>query len=128
MDKNKIQNIIDYAYPKIQNYFGKNNKPIPTVELHKDIYARLSGDEEAEGEHSSTSIAEYDENENKIFIYYPNVNSEEDVLRALIHEYTHYTQDSKLLKRYRSTYLYDKDPFELEASSNENKWRLFSKK
>tara|TARA_Y100000287_G_C14047347_1_gene269413 strand:+ start:213 stop:599 length:387 start_codon:yes stop_codon:yes gene_type:complete len=128
MDKNKIQDIIDYAYPKIQNYFGKNNKSIPTVELHKDIYARLSGDEEASGEHSSTSVAEYDEDENKIFIYYPNVNSEEDVLKALIHEYTHYTQDSKLLKRYRSTYSYNKDPFEIEASSNESKWQLFSKK
>ena len=94
MTTDKIQNIVDYAYPKIQNYFGIPDiyKPIPKIELHKDIYARLSGDEEASGEHSSTSVAEYDEDENKIFIYYPNVNSEEDVLKALIHEYTHYTQ------------------------------------
>ena len=114
MTTDKIENIVDYDYPNI--------------ELHKDIYARLSGDEEAKGEHSSTSIAEYDENENKIFIYYPNVNNEEDVLKALIHEYTHYTQDSKLLKRYRSIYSYNEDPFELEATKAENKWQLFSKK
>jgi|TARA_R100000908_G_C3711235_1_gene117793 hypothetical protein len=128
MNQDKIQSIIDYAYPKIQKYFGKGKKDYPNIELHKDIYARLSGDEEAKGEHSSTSIAEYDENENKIFIYYPNVNNEEDVLKALIHEYTHYTQDSKLLKRYRSIYSYNEDPFELEATKAENKWQLFSKK
>jgi hypothetical protein len=119
MDKNKIQNIIDYAYPKIQSYFGIPDiyKPIPKIELHKDIYARLSGDEEASGEHSSTSVAEYDEDENKIFIY-----------KALIHEYTHYTQDSDLIKHFRSIYSYDQNPNEIEASSNESKWQLFSKK
>ena len=79
-------------------------------------------------EHSSTSVAEYDEDENKIFIYYPNVNSEEDVLKALIHEYTHYTQDSDLIKHFRSIYSYDQNPNEIEASSNESKWQLFSKK
>ena len=64
MNQDKIQSIIDYAYPKIQKYFGKGKKDYPNIELHKDIYARLSGDEEAKDEHSSTSIAEYDENEN----------------------------------------------------------------
>ena len=128
MDKNKIQDIIDYAYPKIQSYFGIPDiyKPIPKIELHKDIYARLSGDEEASGEHSSTSVAEYDEDENKIFIYYPNVNSEKDVLKALIHEYTHYTQDSSLFKRYKAMYTYDEDPTEIEARKNEENWKMFS--
>ena len=130
MDKNKIQDIIDYAYPKIQSYFGIPDiyKPIPKIELHKDIYARLSGDEEASGEHSSTSVAEYDEDENKIFIYYPNVNSEEDVLKALIHEYTHYTQDSELLAKYKKIYSYDEDPNEIEAKKNEENWEMFSQK
>ena len=130
MTTDKIQNIVDYAYPKIQSYFGIPDiyKPIPKIELHKDIYARLSGDEEASGEHSSTSVAEYDEDENKIFIYYPNVNSEEDVLKALIHEYTHYTQDSTLFKRYKQIYTYDKDPTEIEARKNEENWKMFSQK
>ena len=50
MEIDEIQNIIDYAYPKIQKYYGKGSLDIPKVELHRDIYARLSGDEEAEGE------------------------------------------------------------------------------
>ena len=90
MEIDEIQNIIDYAYPKIQKYYGKGSLDIPKVELHRDIYARLSGDEEAEGEHSSTTKAQYDEDTNVIYIYYPNMKNEEDVLRSIIHEYTHY--------------------------------------
>ena len=43
MTRNEIQQIVDYAYPKIIDYYGKGSKPIPPIELHFDIYARLSG-------------------------------------------------------------------------------------
>ena len=126
MDIDEIQNIIDYAYPKIQKYYGKGSLDIPKIELHKDIYARLSGDEEQSGEHSSTTKAQYDENTNVIYIYYPNMENEEDVLRALIHEYTHYRQDHKLFKKYKAMYGYDEDPTEIEAKRNEEDWHLFT--
>ena len=71
---------------------------------------------------------EYDDKENKIFIYYPNMKNEEDVLRSLIHEYTHYTQDSTLFKRYKQIYSYDEDPTEIEARKNEENWEMFSQK
>ena len=58
MTQDEIQQIIDYAYPKIQKYYGKGKLPIPPIELHRDIYARLSGDPEARGEASETSKAE----------------------------------------------------------------------
>ena len=125
MTTGEIQQIIDYAYPKIQKHYGKGNLPIPSTELHIDIYARLSGDPKQRGEHSKTSIAQYDGKENKIFIYYPNVKTEEDILRALIHEYTHYTQDSELFAKYRDMYSYDEDPTEIEAHKNEEDWYLF---
>ena len=125
MNIDEIQNIIDYAYPKIQSYYGKGSLDIPSIELHVDIYARLSGDPEARGEHSKTSIAQYEGKQNKIFIYYPNVKTEEDVLRALIHEYTHYTQDSELFQKYRDMYDYKEDPTEIEAHKNEEDWQLF---
>ena len=57
MTRNEIQQIVDYAYPKIIDYYGKGSKPIPPVELHFDIYARLSGIEGMEGEESDTSEA-----------------------------------------------------------------------
>ena len=126
MEINEIQNIIDYAYPKIQSYYGKGSLDIPVIELHKDIYARLSGDEEQSGEHSSTSKAQYDEDTNVIYIYYPNMMNEEDVIRSIIHEYTHYRQDHKLFKQYRDIYSYDENPIEIEAHKNEEDWQLFT--
>jgi len=126
MTTDEIQNIIDYAYPKIQSYYGKGSLDIPKIELHRDIYARLSGDEEQSGEHSSTTKAQYDENTNVIYIYYPNMENEEDILRALIHEYTHYKQDHKLFKKYKAMYGYDEDPTEIEAKRNEKDWPLFT--
>ena len=126
MNIDEIQNIIDYSYPKIQKYYGKGSLDIPKIELHRDIYARLSGDEEQSGEHSSTTKAQYDENTNIIYIYYPNMENEEDVLRALIHEYTHYRQDHKLFKKYKAMYGYDEDPTEIEAKRNEEDWPLFT--
>ena len=126
MTTDEIQNIIDYAYPNIQKYYGKGSLEIPKIELHKDIYARLSGDEEAEGEHSKTSVAQYDDETNIIYIYYPNMMNEEDVIRSIIHEYTHYKQDHKLFKQYKSIYGYDEDPTEIEAKHNEEDWHLFT--
>ena len=126
MTTDEIQNIIDYAYPKIQSYYGKGSLDIPEIELHRDIYARLSGDEEQSGEHSKTTKAQYDEDTNVIYIYYPNMENEEDVLRSLIHEYTHYKQDHKLFKQYKQMYSYDEDPTEIEAKRNEEDWPLFT--
>jgi len=120
----EIQQIIDQAYPKIQKYFSKGKGDYPEINYNwKNTYAMHSGESEAEGEHDATSIAEY--YEGTIYIYLPNIKTEEDLLRALIHEYTHYTQDSELFAKYRDMYDYDEDPTEIEAHKNEEKWHLF---
>jgi len=85
-----------------------------------------SGEPEAEGEHSASSIAEY--HMGTIYLYLPNIKDEEGLLRAIIHEYTHYTQDSELFAKYRDMYDYDEDPTEIEARKNEENWQMFSKK
>ena len=122
-----IQQIISYAYPKIQKYYGKGKLPIPKIDTsHKNTYAMHSGEPEAEGEHAATSIAEY--YKGTIYLYLPNIEDEEGLLRAIIHEYTHYTQDSELLAKYKQIYSYDEDPFEIEAEKNEKDWPLFSQK
>ena len=128
MTPDEIQPIVDYAYPKIQKYYGIGKLSIPPVKFHHDIYARLSGDDEQRGEHSKTTKAQYDENTNVIWIYYPNIKNEEDILRSLIHEYTHYRQDHKLFKKYKQMYSYDEDPTEIEAHKNEENWEMFSQK
>jgi len=122
-----IQQIISYAYPKIQAYYKKGKLPIPKIDTsHKNTYAMHSGEPEAEGEHSASSIAEY--HMGTIYLYLPNIKDEEGLLRAIIHEYTHYTQDSELFAKYRDMYDYDEDPTEIEARKNEENWQMFSKK
>ena len=54
------------------------------------------------------------------------MTNEEDVLRSIIHEYTHYRQDHKLFKKYKAMYGYDEDPTEIEAKRNEEDWPLFT--
>ena len=128
MTPDEIQLIVDYAYPNIQKYYGTGKLSIPPIKLHHDIYARLSGDDKQQGEHSKTTKAQYDHDTNIIWLYYPNIKDEEDVLRSLIHEYTHYRQDHKLFRKYKQIYSYDEDPTEIEAHKNEEDWHLFSQK
>ena len=125
MNKEEIQQIINYAYPKIQKYYGKGKLSIPKIDTsHKNTYALHSGEPEATGEHAASSIAEY--YKGTIYLYLPNIKDEEGLLRAIIHEYTHYTQDSELFAKYRDMYDYEDDPTEIEAHKNEEDWDLFS--
>ena len=131
MTQDEIQQIISYAYPLIQNKikseYGSGKGPIPKIDTsHRNTYAMHSGEPEAEGEHAATSIAEY--YEGTIYLYLPNIKDEEGLLRALVHEYTHYTQDSELFAKYRAMYDYDEDPTEIEALKNEENWEMFSQK
>jgi len=126
MNTDEIQNIIDYAYPKIQSYYGKGSLDYPIIDTsYKNTYALHSGEPEATGEHAETSIAEYWNG--VIYLYLPNIKDKEGLLRAIIHEYTHYTQDSELFSKYKAMYSYDEDPTEIEAHKNEEDWQLFIK-
>ena len=127
MTSNEIQQILDKAYPNIKKYYGKGKLDYPTIDTsHNNTYALHSGEPEATGEHAATSIAEY--NQGIIYLYLPNIKDEEGLLRALVHEYTHYTQDSELFAKYRDMYDYDEDPTEIEAHKNEENWQMFSRK
>ena len=131
MTTDEIQQIIDHAYPLIQKYYGKGKLDYPKIELWNDIYARLSGDPEARGEASKSSKAEFDVDraietgEAYIYIYFPNVKDEEDLLRSLIHEYTHYLQDLTKFKEFRRKHSYDTDPYEIETRNAEKDYSLF---
>ena len=127
MTTDEVQSIISYSYPLIQKYYGKGKLPIPKINTsHKNTYGMHSGEPEAEGELDATSIAEY--YEGTIYLYLPNITNEEELLRSIVHEYTHYTQDSELLAKYKKIYSYDEDPNEIEAHKNEEDWEMFSQK
>ena len=129
MTTNEIQIIIDKAYPEIQKLITTSKLPSkpptqskPSIELHEDIIARLSGIPDMRGDESETSKAQYDEETNVIYIYYPNMEDLEDILRSLIHEYTHYLQNLTPLKKAIDTKdnTYDESPYEQEAHKNED--------
>jgi hypothetical protein len=123
MTTDNIQQIVSYAYPKIQKYYGKGVLDYPPIDTsHKNTYAMHSKEPEATGEHAKTSIAEYDEG--TIYLYLPNIPNEEELLKALIHEYTHYKQNVTSLskKLHAMKYTYETDPHEIEAHKNEEDW------
>jgi len=128
MSKPTVQDIVDRVYPSIVNDLGKSRygNKVPTVELHTDIYARLSGITGSTGEESESSKAQCDDEENKIFIYYPNMKDEKHVIQSLLHEYTHSLQDPTKRKEH-SEHGYENNPYEKEASRAERNWKKYIK-
>jgi hypothetical protein len=126
ISKNAIKDIIDRVYPSIVNDLGKSRygNKVPTIELHVDIYARLSGIPGSTGEESKSSEAQYDDEENKIFIYYPNMKDEKHVIQSLLHEYTHSLQDPEKWAEARKDG-YENNPFEKEATRAEKNWKKY---
>ena len=53
MTKKEVKEIINEVYPKIEKFYGYSKfipHCTPYVELHHNIYARYSGEEEAQGD------------------------------------------------------------------------------
>tara|TARA_R100001377_G_C3132487_1_gene89843 strand:- start:236 stop:664 length:429 start_codon:yes stop_codon:yes gene_type:complete len=122
----EVQTTIDRVYLDIVNNLGTSkygNKP-PTVEVHEDIYARVSGIPGATGEHSKSSEAEYDDINNKIYVYWPNMKDEKHVIQSLLHEYTHTLQDPAKWTEYREGG-YENNPFEKQAKKAEKNWKKY---
>ena len=90
MEQQNIKNIINKVYPEI----SKDYSCEATVEVHESIFTRLNA---ISAMSEDDSCAEYDWDENKIYIYTTNTNNEEDVIKALIHECVHSNQNKELL-------------------------------
>ena len=121
-DKKKAQAIVDRVYPQIVKNLGKAKRGTPKVEFHTNIYVRVSGIEGMQGE--ANPHAEYDWDKNKIYLYAPKMTNEEEIIRGLLHEYTHATQDPKKMKEYRKLG-YAKNPYEKAAHKAEKNWKKY---
>ena len=123
MNKKEINNIVNQYYPLISKDYNCNAK----VELHKNIYERLSGEKGMTGEvHAS---GEYDWSKNKIYLYTSKMYNEEDILRSLIHECVHSTQNKLLFDiYYEFGYTYDTHPYEIKARNAEKSWKEYQLK
>ena len=120
MEQLNIKNIINSVYPLISKDYNSNAK----VELHSNIYERLSGIQGMSG--SACAQAEYNWSDNTIYIYTSKMFSEEDIIRSLIHECVHSTQSKELFdKYYENGANYSTHPYEIEAKNEENNWKNY---
>lgn len=121
-----IQKIVKEVYPKIEKYYGfsKFQECTPYIDYETSIYARLSGEDDMEGEQNPD--AEYCSMENAIFIYYPKMESKKHIIETLVHEYQHYLQSPSWMKRYyKMGYNYNDHPYEVAAYKEEKNWKRF---
>ena len=119
MTNKEILNIVDVVYPLISKDYSDVN---PKVELHKNIYERLSGIKGMNG--TACAQAEYDWNTNKIYLYTSRMKCSEDIIRSLIHECVHSTQlESIFNELYKTGETYDTHPYEIQARNAEENWK-----
>ena len=130
MTQDEVQMIVDRVFPQILKDRGipiREEKPSkPSVELHTDIYARYSDTPGMEGEVSGEAKAEFVDEDNAIYVYYPNMKNEEDVIRSLLHEFEHAHQDPKEYEDFREQgFDGQTNPLEVKAFAAEEKWRKY---
>ena len=125
MSKANVQTIVDRVLPQIAQDRGLGKQGMPKIELHHDIYARLSGIEDMRGEESDSTKAQWVDKDNTIYIYYPNMMNEEDVIRSVLHEFEHTHQDAKKNEKYREQG-YDNNPYEIAARNAEKNWKQYT--
>ena len=119
MKTKDIINIVSKVYPKIIKDYNSNAK----AELYNDIYERLNSIPAIEEEES---YAEYSWSHNKIYLYTDHLDSEEDIIRSLIHECVHSNQCYEVYMAYYECDLdYDTHPYEIEAEYEEEKWKKY---
>ena len=117
-----IKNIINKVYPIIAKDYNSNAE----VELYSDVFTRLNSISAMEEEEY---YAEYSWSHNKIYLYTNHLNSEEDIIRSLIHECVHSNQCYDVYMAYYECDLdYDTHPYEIEAEYEEEKWRNYETK
>ena len=119
MKQEEITKIVNKVYPLISANYKSNAK----VELYSNIFDRLDAIP-AMGE--DKAFAEYSWDTNKIYLYTNHLNSEEDIIRSLIHECVHSTQSYEIYEEYYKCDLdYETHPYEIEAEYEEEKWKKY---
>ena len=116
-----ILSIVNKVYPKIAKDYKSNAK----VELYNNIYKRLNSVPAIEEEYEF--YAEYHWDNNLIYLYTKHLDSEEDIIRSLIHECVHSNQCYDIYEAYykECDLDYDAHPYEIEAEYEEEKWRKY---
>ena len=116
-----LQNVVERIVSCFEGIPGLLRK----LDEEEDAEGENAGAEDAEGE--DTPTGRYNREDNEIQIFSDYIPNKEEVLRNLVHEYTHYLQPDGLdTKYYNQGYTYQNNPAELEALRAEEKWHLFA--
>ena len=70
---------------------------------------------------SAGEMGEYDAQDNELFIYWDNIPDVRELIRTIVHEWTHQNQPI-LTKYYKYPGTYSRNPYERQAKYNEMKW------
>ena len=124
LNQRQIEKLIQKVYPQIVRDLGGEAKP---VEVYDNIWDRLGAVavDDLKREHGNPN-AQYNPDDDIIYIYSEVTNNVEQVIRSLLHEHTHTIQDQKEFKKlYDKGYEYSNHPFELEALEAEKDWKKY---
>jgi len=124
LPKGDIIEVVKKVYPQIVKDLGGQAKK---VEVHPNIWDRIGavGVEDLKREQGNPD-AQYDPDDDIIYLYYEQTNTEEAIIRSLLHEHTHTLQDqSKFKQYYDEGAIYQNHPFELEAKKAEENWKKY---
>jgi len=124
LNQRQIEKLIQKVYPKIVKELGGDAKP---VEVYDNMWDRLGAVavDDLKREQGNPN-AQYNPDDDIIYIYSEVTNNVEQVIRSLLHEHTHTIQDQKEFKKlYDKGYEYSNHPFELEALEAEKDWKKY---
>ena len=122
LDRNTIMDIVKRVYPKIASSLGRAKKGTPRVQVYNNVLAFHSGEPNHPG--GESEHAEYRWDTNTIYLFKVALTNEKLVIQALLHEYTHATQDEKKVKAARAGG-YANNKYERAAKRAEGMWKRF---
>ena len=109
---------------KLVKDLGGQIKP---VEIHDNIWKSLDavGIEDLKREQGNPD-ARYDPYDDVIYLFSEKTNTEEDIIKSLLHEHTHTLQDQVEFKKlYDQGFNYSNHPFEKEGIRAERNWQKY---
>lgn len=119
MSKSDIIESANKIYEKVILYYGlsKYKNFTPYLDIEDSPYS--DGDDK-------DLIGEYCSMDNSLILYWKNIPSLEVLSRTIIHEYKHYLQSPRWMRRYYTMgYDYNNHPYEIQALNEEENWKKF---
>jgi len=118
MTENKVIALAHRTFNKISTKYGhsKFHNSFPYLDIEESAYSDAV----------TTSFGEYNASDNSLVIYWKNIETKEDLIRTIIHEYQHYLQSPSWYQRYfKMGYGYNEHPYEIAAYNEEQNWQNF---